>query len=130
MQIQIMYTPNATDPWSQAPDKKIRVGTGQTELDWSIQVIPASAGTIAFNTNPPGIQFTGTGNNAWPGSPPSANGTGDITATINNTLPKGGNSVSFHYKVNALFTPTGGTQQAVTWDPDVQEDPPPAVMIG
>jgi hypothetical protein len=123
MNITVQYQPGATDPWSQAPDKKIRVGSGQTDLNWSIQVVPASAGTIVFATTPPGIEFTGTGNSAWPGTLPAPQGS-NWTSSINNTLPSGGKAVSFHYKVNALYTPAGGTQQTVTWDPDVQEDPP------
>ena len=127
MNVNVKYTPGDADPWSQSPSKTIRIATGQNTLDWSIQVIPGSAGTIVFDTTPPGIEFTGVGNNAWPGSPPTADGS-DITSTINNTLPSGANSVSFHYKVNAVYTPAGGTPQAITWDPDVQEDPPNVAM--
>lgn len=123
MNIQVKYTPGAADPWSQAPASKIVVTPGQTELDWSIQVIPASAGTIVFSSDPPGIQFTGTGNSAWPGSPPTADGS-DIKSTINNTLPSGSSSAKFHYRVNAVYTPANGTGTQVTWDPEVEEDPP------
>jgi len=127
MQITIKYSPNQSDQWSQTPAKKIRVGSGQTELDWSIQVNPASAGTIAFSTDPPGIQFTGTGDSSWPGSPLTADGD-DLTSTINNTLVSGANPVNFHYRVNAVYTPAGGSATAVSWDPDVQEDPPSIAM--
>jgi hypothetical protein len=131
MNIQVKYTPANANPWSQSPDKTIKVGSGTTPLNWSIQVIPASAGTIAFNTasTSPGIQFTGTGNSSWPGALPTADGD-DYQSSITNTLPAGANSVSFHYRVNAVYTPTGGSPVNVTWDPDVQEDPPPQIVIG
>jgi hypothetical protein len=130
MNVNVKYSPTNQDKWSQAPDKKVPVGSGTTELDWSIQVIPASAGTIVFSTetNTPGIQFTGTGNNAWPGPVPTGNANG-WTASITNTLQPGSPSQSFHYKVNAVYTPAGGSPINVTWDPDVEENPP-SVTIG
>jgi len=125
----VKYTPGNSSPWSQAPDVKIKVSTGATTINWTIQVLPASAGTIVFNTATatPGIQFTGTGNNAWPGSTPSGSATA-YSSTINNQLAPGSNPNNYHYKVNALYTPNGGTQIAVTYDPDVEENPPSVVI--
>lgn len=127
--VNVKYTPGNSNPWSQAPDVKVKVTSGQTEIDWSIQVIPGSAGTIAFNTAAatPGIQFTGTGNNAWPGSIPSGSANA-FSATINNTLQPGQNAVPYHYQVNAIYTPAGGSATNVTWDPDVEEDPPHVIV--
>ena len=130
MNVQVQYTQANSDPWSQVPGKKISVGSGSTTLNWNIQVIPASAGNIAFNTAAatPGIQFTGTGNNTWPGTGPSGDGN-SWTSTITNNLPSGANKVTFHYKVNAVYTPAGGTPTNLTWDPDVEENPP-SINIG
>ena len=130
MNITVQYRPGDPDPWSQAPGKQIHVGQGSTTLNWAIQVIPASAGSIVFNTatNTPGIQFTGTGNSTYPGTPPSRNAT-QWTSTITNNLPPGGSAPPYHYKVNAIYTPQGGTATNVTYDPDVVEDPP-AIVIG
>ena len=52
MNVNVKYTPGDADPWSQSPSKTIRIATGQNTLDWSIQVIPGSAGTIVFDTTP------------------------------------------------------------------------------
>jgi len=123
MNVTVKYTPANTNPWSQVPAATVPVPPGSTTLNWSIQVIPASAGTIVFSTSPAGVVFTGTGTNAWPGSTPTANASG-WSSTIDNQLQKGANSVNFPYVVNALYTPDGGTQVAVQYDPDVQEDPP------
>jgi hypothetical protein len=125
----VKYTPADPDPWSQVPGKKIHVNNGSTTINWTIQVIPASAGSIVFNmaTATPGIEFTGTGNDVWPGTTPSGSANA-WSSTVDNQLVKGNNPLSFHYKVNALYTPNGGTQQAVTFDPDVQEDPPTIVF--
>ena len=51
------------------------------------------------------------------------------TSTITNSVPPGGDPKPYHYKVNAIYTPNGGTGINVTFDPDVVEDPP-AVVIG
>ena len=129
MNVTVKYTPGNSNPWSQAPAATVPVPPGSTTLNWSIQVIPASAGTIVFSTtspdstSPAGVVFTGTGANAWPGTAPTGDANG-WSSTINNQLPKGANSVNFPYVVNALYTPSGGTQVAVQYDPDVQEDPP------
>jgi hypothetical protein len=130
MNVNVKYTPGSQDPWSQAPAKKVPVGTGTTTLNWDIQVIPASAGTIVFNTatSTPGIQFTGTGNSAWPGSIPTGDANG-WSSSITNSLPPGSQSRSFHYKVNAIYTPSGGAPVNLTWDPDVEENPP-SITIG
>jgi hypothetical protein len=125
MNINVQYTPADSKPWSQLPDKTIKVPSGATtQLDWNIQVIPASAGTISFSNDAstPGIQFTGTGDNSWPGDVPAPQGNG-YQSSITNNLPKGANKLSFHYRVNAVYTPTGGTPVNVVWDPDVEEQP-------
>jgi hypothetical protein len=126
MVVTVQYAPGNPNPWSQVPGTTVPVPPGSTELNWKIQVIPASAGAIAFSS--PGIQFTGTGTNSWPGTSPTGNAS-EWTSTINNTLPRGANSASFYYQVNALFTPTNGTQVAVTYDPDVEENPPTLVVV-
>ena len=127
MTVTVRYTPANTNPWSQTPASKIKVGSGSTTLNWNIQVMPASAGAIVFNTDPnsPGIQFDT--DVVWPGTPPSGDANG-WSSTINNTLPRGSQAQTFHYVVNALFTPANGTQIQVTYDPDVQEDPPNVVI--
>jgi hypothetical protein len=123
MNINVQYQPGNAKPWDQQPDKTIKVSSGTTtQLNWNIAVSPANLGTIVFNTDPPGIQFTGTGDGAWPGDAPAPQGNG-YQSSITNNLPKGANKVSFHYKVNAIYTPTGGTPVNVTWDPAVEEQP-------
>jgi hypothetical protein len=124
MNVIVKYTPANSNPWSQAPAATVHVPPGSTTLNWSIQVIPASAGTIVFSTtSPAGVVFTGTGDNKWPGTAPTGDPNG-WSSTINNQRPRGGTSVKYPYVVNALYTPSGGTQVAVQYDPDVQEDPP------
>jgi hypothetical protein len=122
MTVTVKYTPAnpVGQQWSQTPPV-VHVPPGSTEIDWNVQVSPSSAGDIIFGN--PGIEFTGTGQNAWPGTPPSGNDDG-WSATINNTLVKGQNAVDFYYCVNALYTADGGSQIAVTYDPEVEEDPP------
>lgn len=122
MTVTVKYTPaNAVgQQWSQTPPT-VHVPPGSTEIDWNIKVSPSSAGTIIFGD--PGIEFTGTGQNGWPGSPPSGDDD-QWSATINNTLAKGQSAVEYYYCVNALYTPDGGSQAAITYDPDVEEDPP------
>lgn len=127
--VSVRYTPGNTKPWSQLPAPKIHVSPGSTVITWTIMVIPASAGAIIFNTNSltPGIDFTEKGTAIWPGSDP----TGDAiqwSSTIDNALPRGSNAIAYPYVVNALFTPTNGTQVPVQYDPDVEEDPPHVVM--
>lgn len=131
MNVQVKYSPGDAKPWSQAPSATIPVppNGNPTPIDFSIQVIPASAGSIQFNTSAsaPGIQFTGTGNNAWPGTTPSGNATGWSTSITNNKK-QGDPSSKYHYVVNALYTPANGTQIAVQYDPDVEENPPAVVL--
>jgi len=133
MNANVMYTPNppaGKSSWSQAPSAKLKVGSGTTPLNWSIQVVPASAGTIVFSTTAaaPGVQFTGTGTNAWPGAIPTGDAT-EWTSSITNNLPPGANKVPYPYVVHAIYTPAGGTPVAIVYDPEVEADPP-SIAVG
>ena len=127
MNVQVMYTPGNANPWSQAPSATIPVppNGNSTPINWSIQVVPANAGSIQFSTttSAPGIQFTGTGNSAWSGGPVTGNATGWSTSITNNKK-QGDASSQFPYVVNALYTPANGTQVAIQYDPEVEENPP------
>lgn len=129
--ITVYYDPtNPSNPWSLSTDGGPPVSgdsvvhlkeRGNTTLRWTIQfgpnVVVADA-TIAFSTDAsrPGIQFTGTP--PWPGTAPNGNAN-NWNASLNNEQ----SGAKFYFKVNAVYT-VNGAAQPVTWDPEVEEDPP------
>jgi hypothetical protein len=95
--------------------------SGDTKINWSISYGPGpvtDSGRIGFSTDPstPGIVFTGTP--PWPGTPPSGNAN-NWSARITNAQ----NGQQFYFKVNAVIR-GDGPDQPLTWDPEVEEDPP------
>lgn len=137
--VNVQYTPaNAVgQQWSQVPPK-VHVPPGQTTtINWGLQVIPASAGSIVFSTansstvppTPAGIVFNSnwTGSAPGPALPPPPNNA-DWTAQITNNLLKGDDPVTAYYAVNAVYTPSGGTAVPVQFDPEVESDPPTLMM--
>lgn len=129
----VKYTPANSgvapdSKWSQTPDPKIKVNAGVTTINWSIMVVPASAGSIRFSTDPAllGVQLQGPTSPVWPGTAPSGDANG-YSATIDNTLLAGQDKVHFPYVVNAVYTPANGASVAVQYDPEVEMDPPAIV---
>ena len=122
--VRVQYSPGNAQgtQWNQTPGASVPAPPGTSTITWTIQVIPASAGTITFNTTT-GIQFP----NGAPGNDLSGNAT-QWTLTVNNTLQEGANSVPYYYKVNAVYTPSGGSATNITYDPEVVEDPPNVVV--
>ena len=93
--------------------------SGNTTIRWDIAFGPGvvtDGGTIEFSTDPAGIVFSGTP--TWPGTQPNGN-TNNWNASINNTQ----NGQQYYFKVNAVIV-GDGPDQPLTWDPDVEEDPP------
>jgi hypothetical protein len=130
--INISYNP-VTSTWSLSTDGAGSSSngnvvhlkeSGNTSIQWSIAWTAGVAADddIDFNTDPnsPGIQFTGTP--AWPGSAPNGNAN-NWNATVNNTQ----NGQQYYFKVNAVIS-GDGPNQYLSWDPDVQEDPPNVVI--
>ena len=126
----ITYNPSSGQTTWSASEQPIQVvPPGNTPISWSIQLASGQSGDIDFSTNPatPGIQFTGTP--AWPGTTPSGNAN-NWNCSIDDNIPAGGSSVTYHYVVNAVYTPPGkgANPQNVKWDPDVEENPPSVIF--
>ena len=97
MNVQVSYKTGDRTPWSEAPSKKIPVGTGTTTLNWNIQLIPALAGTIAFNTDSkaPAWNFSSLALETAPGREQFL----QVTATVTRQISPACNPVQTRFRI-------------------------------
>ena len=130
--VNIFYDPS-TDTWSQDLGDKIHVrDRGANPIRWGIALVPGATGSLQFSTTngAPGIEFFTTPifPAEWPGSTPQGNAN-NWNSSLTNTLNPGAATLTFEYRVNAVYTPQGGAATQVSWDPEVEENPPSSAAI-
>lgn len=130
--VNISYNPS-TNTWSQDLGDKIQVNDqGANPIRWGIALAPGATGSIKFSTTnaAPGIAFftTSVFPAVWPGATPQGN-SNNWNSSLTNALKVGDAAQTYEYKVNALYTPANGVETPVSWDPEVEENPPSSAAI-
>ena len=113
--------------WSGSPSwtvpGKTPVYPGQNDIQWSLQANPPNKFGAAFASSN-GVYFPPSSN--WTGGPPTAQNDGTWKATDDFSAPTA--SVDYYYGLNVTLTdPTSGANQTFPYDPEVENEPPPAM---